>query len=287
MIVSNIFFVIENLDARDRSQFLGITQRQFVTRRDLVLEIRQIAKPHCRLEFVHLRVEPAKIDVRRLVIDSEIAIQLESLLQTRIFVNEHAAFDAVENLDCMEADHRNVAEKNDMASVNFCSECLRRVEDQLQIMFCGNLFNAFDIARNAEDMRRNDCGSFFRDQFFDFVRIDVVSIIDIAKNGRQTAADDCVCGGNKSKRRSNDFSVQFQRMQRNFECRMPVDKQIEVRMVQILLQFRFECTEFRSVVCHGSRLPNGFDLVDISIKIRQNGTRRRYKYFRHINFPAE
>ena len=112
----------------------------------------------------------------------------------------------------MKAEHLRFAEVADHRSVVRAGERVSGVEDQFEVAGARDVFQCAHIASPAPRVHADDPGGARRDQFFDSVWIDRVSVgVYVTEDRRDLLPLKRVRGCDKGERRDDYFACEFER----------------------------------------------------------------------------
>ena len=136
------------------------------------LDVVEYAHAHRGRELVELGVDADAFDLVG-VDDAEVAEQTDAIGQRVVVGDDGATLDGVKQLGRMEAQRADIAPVVDRPPLVTNAERMGAVVDDPQIVLARDLLDAFDIARIAEYMRRDDGGGVGLDISLDLFRVQI------------------------------------------------------------------------------------------------------------------
>ena len=169
-----------------------------------------------------------------------ILLIVQQLNPAVVFKADRAAFDGVEHLGGMKAEHGSVSKaRRGNAFILYCKG-MRGVIDDLQAVFFCNSVDGLHVAEIAVYVHRHNRRRPICNEALYFGHVNgVVLLVYIAEHRHQTVPNDRMRGRGKSKRRGNHFAAirQIQRRDGVFQRQMTVRIERHMRDSQIVFQF--------------------------------------------------
>ena len=259
-------------DTGDAFQTAEVTRMDSFPFPDFSVQMAEQTETHGGAEFVHLRIAA---DIRNLLgaVNAEVFQVVQLCAQGGIAVADGTAFNGMENLGCMEGEHRGVSEAGGTDAVFHNTEGMGGIVNDFQMMAGGNIRNGFGVAEVAVDMHGEDGNGFIRDESFDFGSVDGVRLrINVTENGGAAAADNGVRSGGEGERCGNDFTVKIQSGNDVFQSQMAVGKQRDVFRTEIVLQFFLQTEMLLSHIGEEAAFPERSDFLTVFLKGGHGGT---------------
>ena len=146
----------------------------------------QIADTHCRLEFVHLGIS-AYISHFLRAMESEVLLIIQQLYPAVIFVTYCAAFDGMEHLSSVEAEHGGISEAGRGHALVSYAKGMSSIVDHLQTILFRNHLNGPYVTQVSVHMHWHDSHGFIGDQALQLGHIHgVVPVVYIAEHRYQS-----------------------------------------------------------------------------------------------------
>ena len=173
----------------------------------------------------------------------------------------------------MEAQCREVAFLKDALPVDFHTEGMGGIVDDLQSVGVCNLPDALGLTGLAIDVHGHDGGRAGSDGGLDKVGIDVACLrIDVNEDRSDAVPPDGVGGGNEAERGGDDFSRHAQSLQRRDKRQRAVGEKTDIGNFQVLAQRGLQLLVHGAVVGEPLALPY---LRNHLVKVRLVGYKRR------------
>lgn len=228
----------------------------------------KIRQAHGSMKFGVLSIDPYPVESLRTIMP-EVAEKGHLLKEFRLGCEYSAAFYGMENLGGVEACGRNITVREDRLAVDPDTEGMRSVVDYFEVVFGCDPVYGLHIAGDPIDMCRKNRGSMRRYGGFYFLRVDVACTwIYIHKDRFASFPDDAAGSGHIGKRRCDDLSFQFQRLDGDLNGDGAVSCVEEVFHSQISLQALLKFVDQRTVVGLPVALPYPIE-VDLIFGFRR------------------
>ena len=191
--------------------------------------------------------------------------------------HQRAAFEGIEHLGSVKAQHGKIAPVADRHSVFPDPEYVCSIVKELQAVGIGNLLQLLVAARIAVDMDRHKRSGPRCNQAFDLRRVHSEGLrFDVAEYRRAVVPVNRVGGRNKGERRRNHFTGDPQRLHTHLQGDHAVGEQTDIFHSEIFRQLRLEFLVKFSIVGQPFICPDLFQAGDKFLQRRQGR-------FCHIN----
>lgn len=213
-----------------------------------ISQMGKVSQAHCCMEFGVLTVDSYPIE-SLMTIMTEVAQKSHLLQEFRLRREYSSPFYRMENLGGMEACGRNIAIAEDRPAIDPDSEGMRTVVDDFEMMLLCDTGYGLHITGNPIDMRGKDSGRKRSDGSFYFCRVDVAGTwVYIYIDRFASFPDDAAGSGHIRKRRGDDLTGQFQRLDGNLNRDGAVSGIEQMFHSQKLLQALLKFIDQRTVV---------------------------------------
>ena len=199
--------------------------------------------------------------------DAEVLQVAQALPDFFAAAADRTAFNGVEYLGRMEAEHGGVPEAGRTYAVPEHTEAVSCVVNDRETVLFGDCPDAVDVAKVAVNVHRQDGDGFFGDQRFQLFWIQGVGHrVYVAEHRRAAAAHNGVRGGRKGEGRGDNFAVQVKGFNHVFQRQMPVGEQRQFPAAQKALQLRFEFAVLDAHVGQPVAVPEFTDFITVLLK---------------------